>query len=163
MRRMPRLWLLLLLAGCRTQPFDLSDGGADGGVTGDQGVYKATLLPTALNRISIIKSDAGRDLCFSLLLVNPESPNMFGITLPAKWSVQEAWASKPASNCAVFTPPMGAVIASGGNGAVGFDTAKPCTITLSASLRFPANTLGVPAQEPLTASNVKVSDNTACP
>jgi hypothetical protein len=163
MRRMSRLWLLLLLAGCRTQPFDLADGGGDGSTINDQGTYKATLLPTALTRISITKSDAARDLCFSLLLVNPEPPTMFGITLPAQWSVQEAWVNKPATTCAVFTPPMGAVIATGGNGAVGFDSGNPCTVTLSASLRFPSNTIGAPAQEPLTASNLKVTGNVNCP
>jgi hypothetical protein len=153
---------LLIAGGCRTQPFDLLDGGGDG-ATGDQGVYKASLLPTALNRVSITKSDAARDLCFSILLVNPEGMNPFGITLPSQWAVQNAWATKPATSCGVFNPPMGSVQASGGNGAIGFDAVNPCTITLSASLRFPANNQGVPAQEPLTASNVKVSDNAGCP
>ena len=142
----PALALLLLLgAGCRTRPLD---AGGDGGL--DDAEYTAQLLPTALNRISIQKIDQGRDICFSLLLVNPMSTNPFGIKLPPNWAVQDAWASRPAESCSVFVVPAGGVRSMSGAGSVTFDANRPCQIMLDAHLRFSAS--GFPADEHLQAT-----------
>ena len=149
------LILAVALAACRTQPLGVSSDG--GGMTADDGVYAAESLPTALNRISITKVSAARDLCFSVLLVNPDTTNAFGITLPPKWSIQGAWVSRPAKSCTVFLAPSGGLNAAKGMGTITFDKADfPCTITLDATLVFPTNTSNYPTVEELDAAQVTV-------
>jgi hypothetical protein len=152
-------------AGCRTQPLDfgadlgpLLDGAAGNNA---DATYTASIVPTALNRISVLKADPDRNLCFSVLLVNPQT-NQFPIMLPPMWAVESAWVQTGADQCAIFQPPSGAVRASGGSGQIDFaqlnTSGFPCSLDLHATLTFPpAQNPSFPRSEPLEKTGVTIS------
>jgi len=118
--------------------------------------YSARLLPTALNRLSIVQADPVRDLCVALLLVSPGTNTTFGVVLPQGWAVERAWSNTPASVCGTFVPPSGASEAQNGTGYVNFEAMNPCNVSMDVTLQFAAG------QERVANMQLKVQDNLSC-
>jgi hypothetical protein len=135
------LCLAVLLVGCGKPPPEVE--------------YSARLLPTALNRLSIVQADPVRDVCVALLLVSPGA-SAFGVVLPPDWAVERAWSNMPASVCGTFVPPAGASEAQNGTGFVNFEAQSPCNVSMDVTLQFAAG------QERVAKMDLKVQDNFNC-
>ena len=122
------------------------------------GNYSAAVIPGGLDRLVIVKSDPGRQLCFRLTLRAPDTESVLPLRLPDTWTVESAGATAGtgAGGCAPGTlPPPVVTAASGASGSVSWTGALPCPIDVEVTLRF--NAPGLPPEEILRARTLTPS------
>lgn len=59
--------------------------------------YEAISFATTLSRFAIVKRDPARGVCAGVLFVFPTERTMRDLTLPDRWSVQNAWRASTSS------------------------------------------------------------------
>ncbi len=128
-----------------------------------QATYAARALIGALDRILITKADPVLDICVMVRLVSPAGIGKLGITLPANWDTEFAFAYPGAADCHTFTEfPQNPVYALAGSGAIDWTVAGgeiyPTEITsVDVTLTFPANQQPIPETVRMAAGNLPVS------
>jgi hypothetical protein len=122
----------------------------------DRSTYEAHGYIGGIDRLTIVKRDPVRDLCFAVQLAGVGGAGTFGITAPFPWQAQAAWAAKGASTCR--SPGQTTVSATKGAGSVAFGPGNPypCTVDVDVTLAFARTPPGIPPAEPLRAKNVFV-------
>ncbi len=121
-------------------------GGGDGGDPQPApGSYAAAVLHGGLDRLVIVKSDPGRNLCFRLTLRAPDTESVLPLRLPDTWQVEAAGATA-GGDCAPGALPAPAVTAAtAGSGSVTWPGPLPCAVDVDVTLRFASPSL--PAEE----------------
>jgi hypothetical protein len=136
----------------------LHDGGDGDG--GSAVTYEAAAYPTAMDRIVIVKADPYLDICAGVRLVHPGESMAFGISAPDTWSVELAYVTQDAYDCAAVPFPVDTVMATGGSGGVTWSISGgdvyPSSVDIDATLTFTPQQDWVPDSVRMIAEDVPV-------
>lgn len=144
-------------------------GVADAGVRPDGGVdeYRAFGVSGGLDRLFITKTNRRDNRCTALLLVSPSMMVRFNVSTPAPWSLSSAFMTDRASDCDAPRTPAGRIAsARDATGTVSFEPPAsgatfPCTVDVTATLRFRPQPSWGPAVDDLRAHAIRVEG--VCP
>jgi hypothetical protein len=156
-------------AGIRQDAGVADAGVADAGVRPDGGVdeYRAVAVIGGLDRLFITKTNRRDNRCTALLLVSPSMMVRFNVSTPAGWSLSSAFMTDRASDCDAPRTPAGRIAsARDATGTVSFEPPAsgatfPCTVDVTATLRFRPQPSWGPAVDDLRAQAIRVEG--ACP